>query len=249
MPHQVVGLCRGALLAPAQSEPKEETVFVPSSLRVCRHICNWNALHVADWRDNLLAMCFSHSHVMRLGSGCRVFIYILVIKKEKKKENEKNMPAENWKTPVMYEQKGWAGTIHWVLLLYRGTQGSLRTWQGHSLGTHSALKCSITAVTTIYFCMGSVNDLFMAHFILLTWQAILTYWRSRCVVKATEGNGGWQSCLLRRGVVYHLSYTWVIMLLWVSRREEKWASMLTRNFDERPPQSHQPVKDIFAFHN
>lgn len=84
MPHQVVGLCGGLCIALVQSEPKEETVFVSLSLWGCRHSCNWNALHVADWRDNLLAMCFSHSHVMRLGSGCRDFIYILVKKKKGK---------------------------------------------------------------------------------------------------------------------------------------------------------------------
>lgn len=87
MPHQVVGLCvcGGGGLHRSQSQRKE-TVFVPP-LWGCRHSCNWNALHVADWRDNLLAMCFSHSHVMRLGSGCRVLIYILV-KKEKKEKRK-----------------------------------------------------------------------------------------------------------------------------------------------------------------
>lgn len=34
----------------------------------------------------------------------------------------------------------------------------------------------------------------MAYFILLTWQAILIYWRIHYVVMVTGGNGGWQSC-------------------------------------------------------
>lgn len=47
------------------------------------------------------------------------------------------MPADNLKTLVMYEQKGWAGTIHWVLLLYRGTVSCAEQCvrQDHLFGT------------------------------------------------------------------------------------------------------------------
>lgn len=85
-------------IASMQSDLREKTVFVSLLLWICQHSYNWNALHVADWRDNLLAMCFSHSHVMRLGLNSWDFIYVHV-----EKESEKNMPAENWKTCVMYE--------------------------------------------------------------------------------------------------------------------------------------------------
>ena len=161
MPHQVVGLCGGLCIALVQSEPKEETVFVSLSLWGCRHSCNWNALHVADWRDNLLAMCFSHSHVMRLGSGCRDFIYILVKKKKKKKGKRKGTCQEkigklSW---CMNRRAGQGRFIRGSYCIgdRRVPRAGQCVRRGHSFGTHGTLKHGITAVTTINFGMGSVG--------------------------------------------------------------------------------------------
>lgn len=195
------GLC----IALVQPEPKEETVFVSLSLWGCRHSCNWNALHVADWRDNLLAMCFSHSHVMRLGSGCRDFIYILVKKRKRKRGKKRTCQQKIGKLSWCMNGRAGQGQFFGCSSCIRERRVSCREQcigQGHSFSTHSALKHGITAVTTINFSMGSVAIMTYSWHTLSYWPD-RQYWfieKNPYVVMATGGNGGWQSCW-RWGVV------------------------------------------------
>lgn len=172
MAHQVVGLRGGLCIALVQSEPKEETVFVSFSLWGCRHSCNWNALHVADWRDNLLAMCFSHSHVMWLGSGCWDFIYILVKKKKEKRIEHASRKLKN-SCDVWIEGLGRDESLGALIVLGNGVSCA-EQWvrQDHSFDTHSALKHGITAVTSINFSMRSVGIM------TYSWRT-LSYWPDR----------------------------------------------------------------------
>lgn len=75
----------------------------------------------------------------------------------------------------MYELKGWAGTILWVLFLYLGNTRFVAESSAFSRAihlAHSALKHGITAVTTINFSMGSVAIM------TYSWST-LSYWPDR----------------------------------------------------------------------
>lgn len=85
------------------------------------------------------------------------------------------MPAENWKILVMYEYKGWERNDSLgALIVLRNviSRTEQRVRQGHSFGTHSALKHGITAVTNINFSMGSVAIM------TYSWRT-LSYWPDR----------------------------------------------------------------------
>ena len=248
MPHQVVGLCGGLCIALVQSEPKEETVFVSLSLWGCRHSCNWNALHVADWRDNLLAMCFSHSHVMRLGSGCRDFIYILVKKKKKKKGKRKGTCQEkigklSW---CMNRRAGQGRFIRGSYCIgeRRVPRAGQCVRRGHSFGTHGTLKHGITAVTTINFGMGSVGIMTYSWRTSSYWpdrqywfieETPMLSWQPEVMVGGNRA-GDEEGCSLSSEL--YCCYRFPI-------RKRDGPLYWPTTSHESPPQSHRPAEAIF----
>jgi len=228
-PHQVAGLCV-CVCGGGLSQRKTR------SLCRCRDeavggSCNWNALHVSDWGGG-------RQYVSRvfLSQPCNAIGLRL-----------QGLYLYPWKKITKIIERGSKrtcqrriGNLLWCMRRRaRTTQRCDRVGGplggGKSRDAHTALlQRGTTTVTSIHFSTGGsvcYNDLFMAHFILLTWQAMLIYWRGKKRRRRKKNALSWQPEVMAggnrapkmgRGAVYHLSSIAVIafplerqMALWI----------------------------------